>query len=47
MFMSLSVISIFNFYFNCTEGVFYKSKINGYGIYVVKNKTWQGGFVYV
>ena len=42
--MTLKFISNFNFNFNSTEGLFYRSKINSHGVYVVKNKTWLEGF---
>ena len=42
--MTLNFLSNFKFYFDSTEGLFYKSKINSHGVYVVKNKTWLEGF---
>ena len=42
--MKLSFLSISKFYFDCTQGLFYKSKINSNGVYVVKTKTWSEGF---
>ena len=36
MLMTLDILSIFKFYFDCNEALFYKSKINSYVVYVVK-----------
>ena len=38
--MTLNFLSNFKFYFESTEGLFYKSKINSHGVYVFKNKAW-------
>ena len=42
--MTLNFLSHFKFYFDCTEGIFFKSKINSHNIYVVKTKTCLEGF---
>ena len=42
--MTLDFLSNFKFYFDSTEGLFYKSKINNHGVYVVRKKTWSEGF---
>ena len=39
MLMTLNVSSIFKCYLDCTEALFYKIKINSYGVYVVKKET--------
>ena len=44
MIMILNFLSNFKFYFDCNEGLFYKSKINSQGIYVIRTKTWSEGF---
>ena len=46
MIMALNVRSILKFYVDCTEAPFYKSKINRYGVYVVKKEARQEGYVY-
>ena len=38
MIMALNVISIFKFKYDCTEVIFYISKINSHGVYVVKKE---------
>ena len=42
--MTLNFLSNSKFYFDCTEGLFYKIKTNSCGVYVVKTKTWSEGF---
>ena len=36
--MIFNIFSIFKFNFYCTESIFYKSKLNSYGVYVVKEE---------
>ena len=43
MIMALNFLSKFKFNFDCTEGIFYKIKINVSGIYIVKKKVWLEG----
>ena len=43
--MALDVYSIFKFNFNCTEALFYRSKINSYDAYSVMATTSRGGGV--
>ena len=38
MLITLNVFSGFKFDFNCTDALFYKSKINSHGVYVTKKK---------
>ena len=38
--------SQFSSFFNCTEALFYKSKINSYGIYIVNKETRKEDFVH-
>ena len=42
--MILNFLSGFKFYFDFTEGIFYKSKINSNSVDVFKKKTWSEGF---
>ena len=42
--MTLKFFSNSKFYFDCTEGIFYKSRINSHDVYFVKKKTWSEGF---
>ena len=42
--MTLNFLSNSKFYFDCIEGLFYKSKINIHGVEVDKTKTWSEGF---
>ena len=42
--MTLNFLSNFKFYFDSTERIFYKSKINSHIVYVFKKKTWSEGF---
>ena len=44
--MTFNAFSIFNFNFDCMESLFYKSKINIYGVYAVKKETRKEDFVY-
>ena len=45
MLMTLDVFPIFKFNFNCTDALFDKSKINIHGVYVIKKKTREEGFI--
>ena len=36
--MTLNVLSMFKFNFDCIEALFYKSKINSHGVYFTKKK---------
>ena len=45
--MSLNVFSIFKFYFDWTDIIYYKRKINSDGVYVVKKETREEDFVQV
>ena len=47
MLMALNIFSIFNLIFIISRYCFIIEKRNLYDIYVVKNKTWQEGFVQV
>ena len=39
MLITMNIISNFNFNFNWTKALFYRSKINSHGVYVIKKKT--------
>ena len=39
--MTLNVFSNFKFNFDYTEALFYKSKINSHGVYIIKKKIWE------
>ena len=45
MLMILNVFLIFRFNFDCTEVLFYKIKINGYGVYAIKKETRKEDFI--
>ena len=42
--MTLNFLSNFKFYIDCTEGLFYRSRINSDGVYVFKEKHVQKVF---
>ena len=39
MIMALNVLLIFKFNFDCTEALFYKSKMNSPGVYFAKKEN--------
>ena len=45
MLMILSVFSNFKFNFDWNLLLFYRNKINSYGVYVINNKTSEEGFI--
>ena len=47
MIMALELFQIFKFNFDCTEALFYNSKINSHGVYVAKKETAEEGFMQV
>ena len=47
MLMTLKVFSNFKFNFYWTVAIFYRSKMNGYGVYVLKRENRQEGFIQV
>ena len=38
MLMTLNIFSNLNFNFDCSEALFYKSKINSHGVYIINKK---------
>ena len=42
----IETFSIFKLNFDCTKAIFYKSKINSYGIYVPKKETRKEDFIH-
>ena len=45
MLMTLNVFSNSKFNFDCTEALFYRSKINIHGVYVIKKKKREEGLI--
>ena len=45
MLTTLNILSDFKFKFDCNEELFYGIKINSGGVYVIKKKTREEGFI--
>ena len=46
MLMTLNAYSVFRFNFDCIGALLYRSKINIYGVYVVKKETMKDNFIH-
>ena len=47
MLITLNVLSIFRFNFDCTVALFYKSKINIYGVYAARKEKRKDLFTFI
>ena len=47
MIMTFNVFSNFKFNLYCTKAMFYRSKINGCGVYIIKRKKGEEGLIQV